>query len=262
MGRLSAFGKKKGRSFTGLSSIWRGLTSERTVLFLIEGIAMAAVAARLFYQSWTAALILSPVAIPYCRHRLRGDREKEKRVLSGQFRELLESVNNALRSGDSPENAFREGHREMVYQYGEYAPISRETARLVRGLDNQIPLEKLLEDFARRGGTEEIREFSEVFSIAKRGGGNMTEILARTSLLIEERLDVENEISIMLGNRRLEQRIMDITPFMIIFYIGITSPGFFDVLYHNLEGAAFMTLCLGAYLSALVLSEKILAVNL
>ena len=96
--------------------------------------------------------------------------------MSGQFRELLESVNNALRSGDSPENAFREGHREMVYQYGEYAPISRETARLVRGLDNQIPLEKLLEDFARRGGTEEIREFSEVFSIEKRGGGNMTEI--------------------------------------------------------------------------------------
>ena len=113
-----------------------------------------------------------------------------------------------------------------------------------------------------RGVGEEIREFSEVFSIAKRGGGNMTEILARTSLLIEERLDVENEISIMLGNRRLEQRIMDITPFMIIFYIGITSPGFFDVLYHNLEGAAFMTLCLGAYLSALVLSEKILVVNL
>ena len=90
----------------------------------------------------------------------------------------------------------------------------------------------------------------------------MTEILARTSLLIEERLDVENEISIMLGNRRLEQRIMDITPFMIIFYIGLTSPGFFDVLYHNLTGIAFMTICLGAYLAALVISEKILDVSL
>ena len=248
--------------FTDLSSIWRGLISERTILFLAEGIAMAAAAAWLFYQSWAAAVILSPLVIPYCRHRIRGEREKEKRVLSGQFRELLESVNNALRSGDSTENAFREGHREMVYQYGEFAPITRETERLVRGLDNQVPLEKLLGDFAKRGGTEEIREFSEVFGIAKRGGGNMAEILSRTSMLIEERLDVENEISIMLGNRRLEQRIMDITPFMIIFYIGITSPGFFDVLYHNLEGAAFMTLCLGAYLSALVLSEKILAVNL
>ena len=238
------------------------MTSERTILFLAEGVAMSATAAWLFYRSWTAVVILSPFAIPYCANRLRGEREKEKRILSGQFRELLESVNNALRSGDSTENAFREGHREMVYQYGEYAPITRETARLVRGLDNQIPLEKLLADFAARGGTEEIREFAEVFGIAKRGGGNMTEILARTTTLIEERLDVENEIGIMLGNRRLEQRIMDITPFMIIFYIGITSPGFFDVLYHNLEGAAFMTLCLGAYLSALVLSEKILAVKL
>lgn len=236
------------------------MISERTILYLAEGVAMAAAAAWLFYQSWTAVLVLSPFAIPYCRHRIMGEKEKEKRILSGQFRELLESVNNALRAGDSPENAFREGHREMVYQYGRYAPITRETARMTAGLDNQIPLEKLLEDFADRCGTEEIREFSEVFGIAKRGGGNMTEILARTSLLISERLDVENEISILLGNRRLEQRIMDITPFVIIFYIGITSPGFFDVLYHNFEGAAFMTLCLGAYLSALFLSEKILAI--
>ena len=223
---------------------------------------MAAVAARLFYQSWVAAVLLSPFAIPYCAYRFRGEREREKRILSGQFRELLDSVNNALRAGDSPENAFREGYREMLYEYGEYAPVTREMGRLIGGLDNRIPLEKLLEDFARRAGTEEIREFAEVFGIAKRGGGNMTEILARTAALIEERLDVENEISIMLGNRRLEQRIMDVTPVMIIFYIGITSPGFFDVLYHNLEGAAFMTLCLGAYLCALVLSEKILAVTI
>lgn len=223
---------------------------------------MAAAAAWLFYQSRIAVVILSPFAFPYCLYRLKGEREKKKRILSEQFRELLGSVNNALRSGDSPENAFREGYREMVYEYGEYAPITRELTRLVGGLDNRIPLEKLLDDLADRAGTEEIREFAEIFRIAKRGGGNMTEILSRTAALIEERLDVENEISIMLGNRRLEQRIMDVTPFMIIFYIGITSPGFFDVLYHNPEGIAFMTLCLGAYLCSLALSEKILAVTL
>ena len=222
---------------------------------------MAAAAAWLFYQSGIAAAVLSPLAIPYCIYRLKGEREKKKKILSEQFRGLLDSVNNALRSGDSPENAFREGYREMVYEYGEYAPITQELTRLVGGLDNRIPLEKLLDDFAARAGTEEIREFAEVFRIAKRGGGNMTEILSRTASLIEERLDVENEISIMLGNRRLEQRIMDLTPFMIIFYIGVTSPGFFDVLYHNLEGAAFMTLCLIAYFGALFLSEKILTVT-
>ena len=238
------------------------MISERTLLFLAEGAAITAAVARLFYQSWIAAAILSPLAIPYCMYRRKGEKEKEKRILSGQFREMLDSVNNALRAGDSPENAFREGYREMVYEYGQYAPITREMARLTAGLDNRIPLEKLLEDMADRAGTEEIRELAEVFRIAKRGGGSMTEILTRTASLIEDRLDVENEISIMLGNRRLEQRIMDITPFMIIFYIGMTSPGFFDVLYHNPEGIAFMTLCLGAYLCALVASEKILTVAL
>ena len=150
----------------------------------------------------------------------------------------------------------------MLYEYGEGAPVCTELNRVVNGLDNRIPLETLLDDFARRAGTEEIREFAEVFRIAKRGGGNMVEILGRTSALIEERLDVENEIRIMLGNRLLEQRIMDVTPFMIIFYIGITSPGFFDVLYHNLEGIVFMSICLAAYFAALVVSEKILAITL
>ena len=98
---------------------------------------MAAAAAWLFYQSRIAVVILSPFAFPYCLYRLKGEREKKKKILSEQFRELLGSVNNALRSGDSPENAFREGYREMVYEYGEYAPITRELTRLVGGLDNR-----------------------------------------------------------------------------------------------------------------------------
>ena len=223
---------------------------------------MAAADGWLFYQSKAAMLLLSPLALVYCAYRLQGDRQKERRILSGQFREFLESVNNALRAGDSPENAFREGYKDMLYEYGEHVPITKEMSRVIGGLENRIPLEKLLAQFARRAGTEEIREFAEVFGIAKRGGGNMTEILSKTAALIEERLDVENEISIMLGSRRLEQRIMDATPFLIVFYIGVTSPGFFDILYHNPEGVVFMTMCLLAYLSALVLSERILATSM
>lgn len=222
---------------------------------------MAAGIAWLFYQSAFAMIFLSPIPFIFCRYRVRKDRDRYRKVVSGQFRELLNYVNNALRAGDSPENAFREGYKEVRLEYGEFAPVTVEMKRVTGGLDNKIPLEALLEEFADRAGTEEIKEFAEVFRIAKRGGGNMPEILARTSALIEERMDVENEIQIMLGNRQLEQRIMDITPFVIIFYISATSPGFFDVLYHNLEGTAFMTLCLLAYLGALLLSEKILAVE-
>ena len=218
-------------------------------------------AAWLFYRSLIAAAVLSPLSIFYCRYRIGQKELARQKLLAEQFRDALESINNALRAGDSPENAFREGAQEMAFQYGEQAPISVEMTRIINGLDNQVPLEKLISDFAARAQVEEIREFAEVFAIAKKGGGNMPEILGRTASLIEERLEVENEIYIALASRRMEARIMDLTPFLIIFYIGLTSPGFFDVLYHNAAGVIFMSICLGAYLAALAASEKILQIS-
>ena len=126
MGRLREFGAKRTRSLIDSSSKWRAYLSERTFLYLAEGAGLAAAAAWLFYRSKFAAVFLSPLAVIYCAYRLQGDRKKEKRVLSGQFRELLMSVNNALRAGDSPENAFREGYKDMLYDYGENAPITIE----------------------------------------------------------------------------------------------------------------------------------------
>ena len=250
------------RFFTGLNLKWREYLSERTILYLLEGSGLAAAVAWLFYQSKGAMILLSPLAIPYCLYRLEGDRQKERRILSGQFRELLESVNNALRAGDSPENAFREGYKEMLYEYGEHAPITERMRRVVGGMDNQIPLEKLLTEFASRWDIEEISEFAEVFSIARRSGGNLPVILNRTAELIQDRMEIDTEIDILLSSRKFEQKIMNCVPFFIIFYLGLSTEGFFDVLYHNAAGAAFMTACLAAYLFSILFSDKIMAIEL
>ncbi len=78
---------------------------------------------------------------------------------------------------------------------------------------------------------------------------------------IQDRIDVEREISILVSSKRLEQLIMDVVPFGIIAYIGISSRGFFDVLYHNPTGIAVMTLCLAVYVAAFRLSERIIAIR-
>ena len=90
----------------------------------------------------------------------------------------------------------------------------------------------------------------------------MVEILEKTADQIRDRIDIENEIRILLGSRRMEQRIMDAVPFLIIAYIGTVSRGFFDVLYHNAAGILFMTVCLAVYLAAFLLSEKILQIRM
>ena len=90
----------------------------------------------------------------------------------------------------------------------------------------------------------------------------LQEILEKTADQIRDRIDIENEIRILLGSRRMEQRIMDAVPFLIIAYIGTVSRGFFDVLYHNAAGILFMTVCLAVYLAAFLLSEKILQIGM
>ena len=74
---------------------------------------------------------------------------------------------------------------------------------------------------------------------------------------ISRRLAVEEEMETLLSARKLEQRVMNAMPFMIVWYVEVSNPGYFDMLYGNLTGAVLMTICLGVYLAAYALSEKI-----
>lgn len=229
---------------------------------LLEAAAAVLFLAFFFYHTPAAALFLSPLAVPVMKRRAGKIENRKKAEMCTQFKEAVSSVLMALRAGYSAENAFREACREMAFLFGGDSGICRELYRIDRGLDNHIPLEKLLQEFADRCGVDEILEFAEVFSIAKRSGGNMSEILARTISMIQSRIDVEAEIRVMLSEKVLEQRIMNAVPFLIIFYISASSRGFFNVLYGNLTGVLVMSACLAVYLFAFGLSERIMAIRI
>ena len=89
----------------------------------------------------------------------------------------------------------------------------------------------------------------------------MTDILAKTAAVIEQKTETDKEIQLMISSRKMEQKIMNMVPFLIIFYVGSTSKGFFDVLYHNVLGIVIMTVCLGFYMAAYMLSERIVDIE-
>lgn len=234
---------------------------KKSALYLLEGLAILIVIAEIFYSSLLAVIVLLPLLIPIFSRRRRKEEMRRSRELVSQFKECSNSILTALKAGKSAENAFRDAVQEMKFLYGDRSEICKELRQIVRGLDNNVPLENLLADFGERSKAEEIRDFAEVFSIAKRSGGNMTEILGRTITQIQNRIDVEREISVMISNSQLEQSIMDIVPFAIIAYIRLSSEGFMDVLYGNAAGILIMTVCLAVYLVAFVISEKIVDIR-
>ncbi len=214
-----------------------------------------------FYQSWAACVCLFPLLVFFLREKKKELAKRRRQELSIQFKDLVLSLSANQRAGYSIENAFKEAYRDMEMLYGTQSPVCQEVRHIILGLENNVVLEKLLYSLGVRSNEPDIMQFADVFLIAKRSGGNMTEILEKTAAVIEQKMETEQEIQLMISAKKMEQKIMNMVPFLIIFYIGTTSKGFFDVLYHNLIGVVIMTVCLGFYGAAYLLSKRIVEIE-
>ncbi len=211
-----------------------------------------------FYRSPLAMIPLSAAGIFLFRGIGRQKAEKRREELTAQFRECILAVAISMRAGYSVENAFLGCWQDMGMMYGEGALICRELNYIKRGLNINIPLEELLEDLSGRSGCEEIAQFAQIFALAKRNGGNMAEIIQSSAVQIGKQIELRQEIRTLLGGKQMELGIMKIMPFGILLYINMGNPGYFDSLYHNLTGILIMTGCLGVYLGAYFLGERIM----
>ncbi len=231
------------------------------MLACLEGAAVVVMIGYFFYQSWIACIFLFPVFVFFIREKKRELAKKRRQELSLQFKDLVLALSANVKAGYSMENALRESCRDMELLYSADSPVCMEVRHMLRGLENNVVLEKLLYDLGVRSHVPDIMQFADVFLIAKRSGGNLTEILEKTAAIIEQKMETDKEIQLMISSKKLEQKIMNLVPFLIIFYIGTTSKGFFDVLYHNVVGVAVMTGCLLFYGAAYLFSKRIVEIE-
>lgn len=231
------------------------------IFYFGQSLLIVAAFSYFFYRSWVAFLLLSPLLFWLMGNRKKELARKRRQELGEQFKDLILSVAANQKAGYSVENAFREAYKDMRLLYGEESMVCEEIRHIVLGLDNNVVLENMLYDLGMRSHHADLMQFAEVFWIAKRSGGNMTDILQKTAQVIEQKQETDKEIQVMLSARRMEQKIMNLVPFLIISYISMTSTGFFDILYHNAVGIAIMTVCLVVYVAAYRLSEKIVDIE-
>lgn len=236
-------------------------SAKEGILAVLEGGLLILAIGYFFYQSFLACVLLLPLFGFFVKEKKRELSKQRRQELSVQFKDLVLSLSANLKAGYSIENAMREAYRDMELLYGMDSPIALEIRHMIRGMENNVVLEKMLYDLGLRSHLPDIMQFADVFFIAKKSGGNLTEILEKTAEVIEQKIDTDKEIQLMISAKKMEQKIMNLVPFLIIFYIGSTSKGFFDVLYHNLVGIVMMTVCLVFYGAAWRLSKKIVEIE-
>lgn len=221
------------------------------------GVLIAIAVSWLLYRSvygMVLAVLFVPLCINYWKQRAL---EKRKQELLLEFKDAMQSVAAALMAGYSMENAWRAAEQEIRELYGEASYFSVELHQINEAVRMNQPIEKELMQFAERSGSEDILSFAEVFQFAKRSGGDFAKILQTAINRISDKLEVEREIATVIAGRKMEQKVMNVVPAFILFYLNSSSPDFLEPLYGNLFGVAVMSVALFIYLIAVKFAGRI-----
>lgn len=230
------------------------------ITFLVVEAGKVLLISYLFFDSILGVGIALPFAWFDYRSMKRRKCEQQRLRLIKQFKSMMESIVNSLHAGYSLEHAFEDAKRDLTLLYQKDAYIFSEINAILEGIKMRIPVEQLLADFGRRSGIDDVRNFANVVIAAKRNGGNLIHIMEKTVNRIADKLAVEEEIKTMIAAKRLEEKIMMMTPYGIIFYLRMTSGFMMEVLYHNLLGVALMLMFLSMIYVADLWAQKIMEI--
>lgn len=237
------------------------LSAKETVTAGAIYVGIASVLVFLFYDRLYLLIPLLPGIIPFLRFYASGKAGARRSKLTYEFRDALDSLAVSLKAGYSVENAFPAAARDLGAILGPDADMARELRYIALQSRLSVPIENLLLDFARRSGSEDIRNFAAVFAAAKRMGGNMPAIIRSAADSIGGKIDVSREIDASLAAKKMEQTIMTAMPCGILGYMRFSSPGFLDVLYRTAFGAVIMTACLAGYAVSVWWSHRIVSIH-
>lgn len=216
----------------------------------------------LFYESFLPAFLLFPLWLFYFKEWMEDTARKKEMEFRGQFRDSIQAMSAALKAGYSAENAIRETRRDILPMYGKDTRIIKEYDRMVRQLGMNVTVGQVLREFANRVKQEDVENFVNVFSAAKKSGGDNIAVIRNAVKVISEKIETEKEIQTMLASKKLEFEIMCVIPFGIIFYMKITFGEFLEVLYGNAAGAVVMSVCLILYIAAYCLGRKLIQIEI
>lgn len=258
IGRSICVSESKGirKNASSAKNFW-----ENNVKYVVCGVIIVFATAYVFYDNIWMSVLMSPYVYFYVKERKKEAQQQEKRKLTEQFKDAMQSVSFALNVGYSIENAFREAVKELTLLYGEESIIVMEFKSMIRRVEHNSNIEDVLMAFAENSNVDDITYFAEVFQYAKRSGGDLIQIIKNTASAISDKIEVEREIQTVISGKKLEQRIMCAMPYGIILYLKLASPQFIVPLYGNPVGISIMTVCLLIYLAANYLAKRIVNIS-
>ncbi|WP_245855617.1 type II secretion system F family protein [Paenibacillus rigui] len=229
--------------------------------YSVIGIVVLGIIGYLFYKNGAAAAVISIAGLYYPVIRKKELVRKQKTQLRLQFKQMLSSLSSALGAGKSVESAFDEALMDMQLLYPDPRTfIIKELETIRRRVENGDTIEYALKDWSERSGIEDIQQFTEVFMTCKRTGGNMVQVIRRTASIIQEKLDIQQDIQVMMAQKRFESRVLTFAPLIVIAVLSFSSPDYMEPVYQGI-GVMIMTVALIVLIGCYALTKMIMNIK-
>ena len=202
-------------------------------------------------------LIVKKVAYPMVLDRLKSKRKME---LTNQFRSFLEAIAVSLSSGMNVPDALISANNDLRMEYSDDSYIVKEVQEMINGIQNNLSIEVMLKDFGARSEIIDIQNFSEVFAVGYRAGGNLKHIVRKTSDIIGDKIEMSAEIETAIASNKTQFDVMMIVPIVIIILLRTMSSQF-AASFSTVAGVFATTVAIGIFVGAYKLGQKIMKIT-
>lgn len=163
-------------------------------------------------------------------------RNRRRQKFNLQLVDALGSMSNALRAGFSINQAF-----ETVVQNGD-KPISQEFGVMLQQMRVGMNFYDALQSLDKRVGSDDLTLVVTAIDIARRTGGNLTEIFDKISLTIRERMRIERRVMTLTSQGRLQGIIVACMPAVLGIAMTAVKPDLMLPFFKSVNGMIAISL--------------------
>ena len=187
--------------------------------------------------------------------------KKRRKMLIQQFRDMLDSLTTSLGAGNNMLDSLYSVREDLLMQYEEDAYMIQELNIMIAGTQNNFMIEDMLLDLGNRSGIDDIKSFAEVFKVAYRKGGNIRDIIQNTYLILNDKLEIQEEIETVVTSSKTEQNMMLVMPIVLIAMIKSMSPDF-AANYATTAGVMATTVAIIIFALAYKVGKEVLSIKM
>lgn len=165
---------------------------------------------------------------------LRVKRSRRLKAFNAALPDAIDLMARCLVAGHSIGSSI-----EMIGQQAP-EPLAFEFVQVYQQQRLGLQFREALLQMADRIPSRDLQFFITAILVQKETGGDLTEILARTSHVIRERIRIEGEVRTRTAQGRLTGWILGLLPVVMLVLINIISPGYSHVLFHDPVGQYLM----------------------